>query len=126
VGEQDREFREQLAALKTERERLRGEIANGNDGAGNDGAATLAHFDRIAASKGTGLARAEGQQCSGCRMGIRLQIWNQLRDGQVLRCESCSRILYYDPEMEAPAKTAQSVKPGSAALGGGSVRRAGS
>ena len=117
VGEQDLEFREQLAALKTEREVLRGEIARDADGEG-----TLAHFDRIAASKGTGLARAEGQQCSGCRMGIRLQIWNQLRDGQVLNCESCSRILYYDPQMEAPPKTAQSVKTD---LAGNSVRRVG-
>jgi predicted nucleic acid-binding Zn-ribbon protein len=122
VGEQDLEFREQLAALKTERERLRAEIAAGSDESANDGAGTLAHFDRIAASKGTGLARAEGQQCSGCRMGIRLQIWNQLRDGQLLHCESCSRILYYDPQMEASPKTAQSVKTD---LAGNSVRRVG-
>jgi uncharacterized protein len=115
VGEQDREFREQLAALKAERETLRTEVAAFDDGA------RLAHFDRIATAKGTGLARAENQQCSGCRMGIRLQIWNQLRDGQVIPCESCSRILYFDPAMEAaPAKTAQSV---TADLGGSSIRR---
>jgi uncharacterized protein len=113
VLEQDTEFREQLAALKLEREALRTEIP----------AERLAHFDRIAGAKGTGLARAEGQQCSGCRMGIRPQIWNQLRDGQVLACESCSRILYFDPAIEAapvPPKTAQSV---TTDLGGNSVRR---
>ena len=115
VGEQDLEFREQLAALKTEREALRAEIAKFDDGA------RLAHFDRIAGAKGTGLARAAGQQCSGCRMGIRPQVWNQLRDGAVLPCESCNRILYYDPAMEpAPAKTAQSVKSD---LGGNSIKR---
>ncbi len=118
VMEQDTEFREQLAALTAEREGLRKEIAGFDDGA------RLAHFDRIAGAKGTGLARAEGQQCSGCRMGIRPQVWNQLRDGLVTPCESCSRILYFDPTLEAgpaPPKTAQSVVPGE--LGGSSVRR---
>jgi len=116
VGEQDLEFREQLDALKTEREALRAEIS------AEDGGIRLAHFDRIAGMRGTGLARADGQQCSGCRMGIRPQVWNQLRDGAVLNCESCSRILYFDPTMETavPSKTAQSVKSD---LGGNSVKR---
>jgi len=121
VGEQDLEFRERLEALNSERGKLRSELADG------DGATRLAHFDRIAGMRGTGMARAEAQQCSGCRMGIRPQVWNQLRDGMVLNCESCSRILYYDPTMEPapPAKTAQSVKVGETAgeLGGSSVRR---
>jgi predicted nucleic acid-binding Zn-ribbon protein len=104
VGEQDLEYREQLTALKVERETLREQVGAFDDGA------RLRHFDRIAGAKGTGLARAAGQQCSGCRMGIRPQVWNQLRDGVIAPCESCSRILYYDPAMEpAPAKTARSV-----------------
>jgi hypothetical protein len=55
-------------------------------------------------------------------MGIRPQVWNQLRDGAVLNCESCSRILYFDPAMEpaVPAKKAQSVQTD---LGGSSVKR---
>ena len=115
VGEQDLEFREQLAALKLERETLRGEIP----------AERLAHFDRIAGMRGTGLARAKDQQCSGCRMSIRPQVWNQLRDGAVLNCESCSRILYFDPTMEpeAPVKTARSVGLDPGELGGVSVKR---
>jgi predicted nucleic acid-binding Zn-ribbon protein len=116
VGEQDLEYREQLAAFKIEREALRGEISAFDDGV------RLAHFDRIAGMRGTGLARAEAQQCSGCRMGIRPQVWNQLRDGAVLNCESCSRILYFDPTLEpaAPPKTAQSAQLD---LGGSSIRR---
>jgi predicted nucleic acid-binding Zn-ribbon protein len=120
IGEQDLEFREQLAALKIERDTLRGELLQ-------SAPERLAHFERIAGMRGTGIARAVAQQCSGCRMGIRPQVWNQLRDGAVPNCESCSRILYFDPAMEpsAPPKTAQSVKPDLKAgeLGGASVQR---
>lgn len=115
VGEQDLEFREQLTALAAERETLRVAVANFDEGA------RLAHFDRIAKAKGTGVASAAGQQCAGCRMGIRQQVWNQLRDGMVAPCESCNRILYYDPAMEpAPAKTVQSLRGD---LPGASIRR---
>jgi predicted nucleic acid-binding Zn-ribbon protein len=120
IGEQDFEFRERLATLKTERDALRGELLN-------SAPERLAHFERIAGMRGTGIAKAVAQQCSGCRMGIRPQVWNQLRDGMVTNCESCSRILYFDPAMEptAPPKTAQSVKPDTKAgeLGGSSIQR---
>jgi predicted nucleic acid-binding Zn-ribbon protein len=120
IGEQDREWREQLAALKIERDGIRTELLQ-------SAPERLAHFERIAGMRGTGIARAVAQQCSGCRMGIRPQVWNQLRDGLVPNCESCSRILYFDPAMEpeVPAKTAQSVKPSAALsdLGGSSIRR---
>jgi len=117
VGEQELEYKEELARLNTEREALRPILAA-------DDAARLALFDRIAATRGTGLARAEAQQCSGCRMGIRPQVWNQLREGEVTRCESCGRILYYDPQMSAPDppyKPALSVADKN--TGGSSVRR---
>ena len=65
----------------------------------------LARFDRIAASRGTGIARAESQQCTGCRMGVRPQTWNMLREGQMLTCDSCGRLLYWDDTI-APAPKA--------------------
>ena len=67
----------------------------------------LTRFDRIAAQRGTGIARVENQQCMGCRMGVRPQVWNELREGQLLNCDSCGRLLYWDPAMVPAAKPAQ-------------------
>ena len=89
------EFSTQLAALDAERTVLRRLIEP----------EWLRHFDRLCASRGTGIILAENQQCTGCRMGLRPQTWNQLREGQLIACDSCQRLLYWDPAM-APAPKA--------------------
>ena len=80
----------------------------------------LSRFDRIAASRGTGLARAENQQCTSCRMGLRPQVWNQLREGELLTCDSCGRLIYWDPAM-APAP--KSPRPEAPAGAGRAIRK---
>ena len=101
VMQRQQEYKTQLEALAAEREALRPLIEP----------EWLSRFDRIAASRGTGLARAENQQCSGCRMGVRPQMWNQLREELLLTCDRCGRILYWDPAMTAAPKEAQPELP---------------
>lgn len=87
------ELTAELGALNQDREELRNEIE----------LELLQRFDRLAATRGTAIARAENQQCTGCRMGVRPQTWNQLREGQLLNCDSCGRMLYWDPVMTPAA-----------------------
>ena len=87
-----------LAGVETERGALRPQI----------GEAILSTYDRIAKSKGTGLAEALNQKCMACQMMLRPQRWNDLRDRgndeEMMHCESCGRLLYYDPARDAPQR----------------------
>jgi predicted nucleic acid-binding Zn-ribbon protein len=105
-----KELTQQQADLEAQRATLRQEIEP----------EWLTRFDRLAASRGTGIARVDNQQCTGCRMGVRPQVWNQLREGELLPCDSCGRLLYWDPAM-APAPKAP--QPESATSDGRAVRK---
>lgn len=68
----------------------------------------LSVYDRIAKSRGTALSEGVDQKCSACQMMVRPQRWNDLRDRSndetMLTCETCGRILYWDPARDAPQK----------------------
>ncbi len=72
------------------------------------GEALLANYDRIAKGKGSGLAEALNQKCMACQMMLRPQRWNDIRDRsnqeETMTCESCGRMLYYDPARDSPQR----------------------
>jgi predicted nucleic acid-binding Zn-ribbon protein len=87
-----------LAAVEEKRKAVRMEI----------GESALANYDRIAKGKGTAVAEALNQKCMACQMMVRPQRWNELRDRSnddaMMTCESCGRLLYYDPARDAPQR----------------------
>src|SRR5438094_1440653 len=67
----------------------------------------LRHYDRVQKFRGSGLAEVLGERCSGCQVALRPQTYNEVRGGKLIYCDSCQRILYYDPSKEAPATEAE-------------------
>jgi len=65
----------------------------------------LTTYERVARGRGTGLAEARGQRCLGCQVMLRMQVWQDVKNGtSVETCSSCARIMYYVLEHEAEAE----------------------
>jgi uncharacterized protein len=62
-------------------------------------APTYQLYERVRkARKGIGVAEAVEGRCSACHMALRPQFFQELKRGtNVMSCESCLRILYYNP-----------------------------
>jgi len=55
-------------------------------------------YARVAKQRGTGVAEAREGMCQSCHVRMRLQIWVEVKKNeQLFQCESCSRVLFYDP-----------------------------
>jgi predicted nucleic acid-binding Zn-ribbon protein len=87
-----------LAEVEEKRKAVRAEIDE----------SALSNYDRISKAKGTAVAEALNQKCMACQMMVRPQRWNDLRDRgndeTMMTCESCGRLLYYDPARDAPQR----------------------
>jgi uncharacterized protein len=67
----------------------------------------LPQYDRVAKHRGSGLSEARDHKCLACQVMLRPQTYNEVRAGtQVVVCESCQRILYYDPANDEAADPA--------------------
>ena len=80
-----------LQELQTQRGSLR-------SGVGDD---LLSLYDRVLKARKTALAEAREQRCTACYVLLRPQKWNEIKSGdEVLTCDTCGRILFYDPTHE--------------------------
>ena len=97
-----------IASVETERAATRALIDE----------ARLSVYDRIAKAKGTGLSEAVDHKCAACQMMVRPQRWNDLTDrdpnseyaNTIFTCETCGRMLFYDPRRDAPIRWAPGEK----------------
>ena len=61
----------------------------------------LRHYDRVLKLRGSALAEAVDHKCSACQVMLRPQTYNEVRTGtQVVICDSCQRILYFNAANE--------------------------
>ena len=63
----------------------------------------IRHYKRVMKFRGSGIAEVRDQKCPGCQTMLRPQTYNEVRSGQTIVCESCQRILYFDPKREDAA-----------------------
>lgn len=60
-------------------------------------------YDRVLKARKTAMAEAREQRCTACYVLLRPQKWNEIKAGsEILTCDSCGRILFYDPTHEPP------------------------
>jgi uncharacterized protein len=84
----------QLAEWRAKREQMRA-------GVNED---LLRHYERVAKFRGSGIAEVLDHKCMGCQVMLRPQTYNDVRTGQqTVVCDSCQRILYFNPAHEMQA-----------------------
>lgn len=65
--------------------------------------ALLRQYDRVAKYRGTGLSEVRDHKCLACQVMLRPQTYNEVRSGtSIVACDSCQRILYFDPANDVP------------------------
>ena len=108
-----------INGLERERAQLRPQIAE----------RWLAVYDRLVKTRGTAVAEALGTatsgKCAACQMGIRPQRWQDLigRDhfDEIFHCESCGRLLFWDPRRDTPRSWAAGERLITAQTGAGNT-----
>ncbi len=65
----------------------------------------LRHYERVSKFRGSGISEVRDHKCMGCMVMLRPQTYNDVRSGkETVICDSCQRILYFDPKEELVEK----------------------
>src|ERR1700683_4014124 len=85
------EDEKKLAEWRSKRDQIRA-------GVGED---LLRQYERVAKFRGSGISEVRDHKCMGCQVMLRPQTYNDVRTGQqTVVCDSCQRILYFNPANE--------------------------
>lgn len=61
----------------------------------------LREYEKVLRQRsGLAIARIEEDLCLGCRVKVRLQICQEVRQGEIHHCDSCGRFLYFREEFD--------------------------
>src|SRR5579863_9411946 len=64
----------------------------------------LRHYERVSKFRGSGISEVRDHKCMACQVMLRPQTYNDVRTGQqTVVCDSCQRILYFNPANEMKA-----------------------
>ena len=103
VGEESAAVERERADLEEQRARMERELAGAVDERArlteSIGPASLRLFESIAGQRqGQAVVEAHNGHCTVCNVRLRPQVFNQvLLNTELIRCESCLRVLYHDP-----------------------------
>ena len=53
-------------------------------------------YERIRLSRGQAVAKVERGKCQGCHIAVPTSQWQKVKAGDLIQCNSCSRILYLE------------------------------
>lgn len=114
------ENQEAIAGIEQQRKELRAQVED----------RWLGSYDRLSKTRGTAVAEALGNatqgKCAACQMGVRPQRWQDLtgrdHEDEIFTCESCGRILFWDPRRDTPKPWAVGERLRGAQMAAGGTR----
>jgi predicted nucleic acid-binding Zn-ribbon protein len=72
----------------------------------------LRHYERVSKFRGSGISEVRDHKCMACQVMLRPQTYNDVRSGQqTVVCDSCQRILYFNPADELADQRDTIVRP---------------
>ena len=84
-----------LAEWRGKRDQLRGGVRED----------LLRHYERVSKFRGSGISEVRDHKCMACQVILRPQTYNEVRSGtETVVCDSCQRILYFNPKEELVEK----------------------